>query len=271
MTRVSDARETRFSFATAQGKARLRPVRQGPEGPVRRAASGAAGTSRGLPVVRRVRGRQEPRRVRAEAGQGHRRQARRHRGRHRAGSALRPEEVRHPVPAGLPARPRRRRRRVRDGCPVVAADGGLRQHVAAAHQAFDQIGVSGWIMCHLSHSYHSGACLYFTFAFGTTGTTRWPQYDVVKSAIQQSFVDHGGTLSHHHAVGTEHSAGWSRTSPSRAWDDRRAVHRHRPGPQLQPGQDHRQVARTPVVLTARCTDVLAFSATSPERGLVEYG
>jgi alkyldihydroxyacetonephosphate synthase len=31
------------------------------------------------------------------------------------------------------------------------------------------------------------------------------QYDVVKSAIQQAFVDHGATLSHHHAVGTEHA------------------------------------------------------------------
>jgi hypothetical protein len=28
---------------------------------------------------------------------------------------------------------------------------------------------------------------------------------VVKSAIQQAFVDTGGTLSHHHAVGTEHA------------------------------------------------------------------
>jgi alkyldihydroxyacetonephosphate synthase len=28
---------------------------------------------------------------------------------------------------------------------------------------------------------------------------------VVKSAIQQAFVDNGGTLSHHHAVGTEHA------------------------------------------------------------------
>ncbi len=27
----------------------------------------------------------------------------------------------------------------------------------------------------------------------------------VKSAIQQAFVDNGGTLSHHHAVGTEHA------------------------------------------------------------------
>ena len=77
--------------------------------------------------------------------------------------------------------------------------------VAAANAAFDQIGVTGWIMCHLSHSYHSGACLYFTFAFRFTGDDHLAQYDVVKSAIQQSFVDNGGTLSHHHAVGTEHA------------------------------------------------------------------
>jgi alkyldihydroxyacetonephosphate synthase len=28
---------------------------------------------------------------------------------------------------------------------------------------------------------------------------------VVKSAIQQAFVDNGGTLSHHHGVGVEHA------------------------------------------------------------------
>jgi alkyldihydroxyacetonephosphate synthase len=60
-------------------------------------------------------------------------------------------------------------------------------------------------MCHLSHSYHSGACLYFTFASRHDGVDPIAQYDVVKSAIQQSFVDSGATLSHHHAVGTEHS------------------------------------------------------------------
>jgi alkyldihydroxyacetonephosphate synthase len=30
------------------------------------------------------------------------------------------------------------------------------------------------------------------------------QYLQVKRAVQQSFMDHGATLSHHHAVGTEH-------------------------------------------------------------------
>ena len=77
---------------------------------------------------------------------------------------------------------------------------------AAAEQAFADLGVMGYIMCHLSHSYHAGACLYFTFAFPPSpGGDMLAEYDVVKSAIQQTFVDNGATLSHHHAVGTEHA------------------------------------------------------------------
>ena len=76
----------------------------------------------------------------------------------------------------------------------------------AARRAFDELGVRGYIMCHLSHSYHAGACLYFTFAFKPSGRRDvLEEYDVVKDAIQQTFVDSGATLSHHHAVGTEHA------------------------------------------------------------------
>jgi alkyldihydroxyacetonephosphate synthase len=78
--------------------------------------------------------------------------------------------------------------------------------MSAAHGAFASLGVTGYIMCHLSHSYHAGACLYFTFAFNPSGTREAiDEYDVVKQAIQQQFVDSGATLSHHHAVGTEHA------------------------------------------------------------------
>jgi alkyldihydroxyacetonephosphate synthase len=76
---------------------------------------------------------------------------------------------------------------------------------AAANAAYDELGVKGWIMSHLSHSYHSGACLYFTFAFVHDGVDPIGQYDVVKRSIQQAFIEHGGTLSHHHAVGLEHA------------------------------------------------------------------
>jgi alkyldihydroxyacetonephosphate synthase len=78
--------------------------------------------------------------------------------------------------------------------------------LAAAEKVYAHLGVAGWIMCHLSHSYHSGACLYFTFAFKHDGVDPLGQYEPLKNAIQQAFVDSGGTLSHHHAVGTEHVA-----------------------------------------------------------------
>jgi alkyldihydroxyacetonephosphate synthase len=86
--------------------------------------------------------------------------------------------------------------------------------VAAAQDAFAQLGVTGYVMCHLSHSYHAGACLYFTFALKPSGR-RAPleEYDVVKSAIQEAFLDNGATLSHHHGVGTEH-ARWLETDIS---------------------------------------------------------
>jgi alkyldihydroxyacetonephosphate synthase len=78
--------------------------------------------------------------------------------------------------------------------------------MAAGHGAFRRLGVPGYLMCHLSHSYHSGACLYFTFALNPPdGHDALEDYGVVKRAIQQAFVDSGATLSHHHAVGTEHA------------------------------------------------------------------
>ena len=75
---------------------------------------------------------------------------------------------------------------------------------AAANKAYDEIGIKGWIMSHMSHSYHSGACLYFTFAF-VFDKDPIAEYNVVKNAIQQSFVDSDATISHHHGVGVEHS------------------------------------------------------------------
>ena len=77
---------------------------------------------------------------------------------------------------------------------------------AAANAAFDDLDVRGYLMCHLSHSYHAGACLYFTFAFRPSGSRdALEEYDAIKTSVQQAFVDSGATLSHHHAVGTEHA------------------------------------------------------------------
>ncbi len=81
--------------------------------------------------------------------------------------------------------------------------------MGVARATLQHLDVPSYVMCHLSHSYHGGACLYFTFALTPSLRAGAPapveQYDAVKSAVQQAFVDGGGTLSHHHAVGTEHA------------------------------------------------------------------
>ncbi|MEA2134006.1 MAG: alkyldihydroxyacetonephosphate synthase [Solirubrobacteraceae bacterium] len=48
--------------------------------------------------------------------------------------------------------------------PWGALPGLYDRVMAAARGAFSDLGVQGYVMCHLSHSYHAGACHYFTFA-----------------------------------------------------------------------------------------------------------
>ena len=98
-----------------------------------------------------------------------------------------------PVHPRLPARPRRARRRVGDLGAVERPARPLRQRDGGGRAARSPTSAcSGYIMCHLSHSYHAGACLYFTFAFrpGPVGEAL-DQYDRVKGAIQQAFIDCG--------------------------------------------------------------------------------
>ena len=94
---------------------------------------------------------------------------------------------------------------------------------------------------HLSHSYHSGACLYFTFAF-VMGDDPIGEYDVVKSAIQQAFIDNGGI-----AVAPPRRRRRARAVARAGHLGRRAsrVMRglfdgDRPGRELQPAQDRRR-------------------------------
>ena len=79
-----------------------------------------------------------------------------------------------------------------------------RATMRAMRAAVAESGVPPWSGCHISHTYHSGASLYFTFGFIQQQGHEMEQYLAVKRAAQQSFIDHGATLSHHHAVGTEH-------------------------------------------------------------------
>jgi len=65
-------------------------------------------------------------------------------------------------------------------------------------------GRSFYLGCHISHTYKTGCSLYFTFAAWMTPGKELEEYYRYKRLITETFVTHGGTLSHHHAVGIEH-------------------------------------------------------------------
>ncbi|NUR94754.1 MAG: FAD-binding oxidoreductase [Kribbellaceae bacterium] len=59
------------------------------------------------------------------------------------------------------------------------------------------------VLCHVSHVYETGASLYFTVICAQTDDpiTQWR---TAKAAANQAIADAGGTISHHHGVGTDH-------------------------------------------------------------------
>jgi alkyldihydroxyacetonephosphate synthase len=68
----------------------------------------------------------------------------------------------------------------------------------------------GYVGCHLSHSYPSGACLYFTFGVKRIGGKELEQYLGAKKTVVEAILECGGALSHHHAIGYEHLPWYSK-------------------------------------------------------------
>jgi alkyldihydroxyacetonephosphate synthase len=61
------------------------------------------------------------------------------------------------------------------------------------------------ILCHLSHAYRDGASLYFTFIWPLSRGAELAQWGALKRAATEALLEAGGTVSHHHGVGTIHA------------------------------------------------------------------
>jgi alkyldihydroxyacetonephosphate synthase len=59
------------------------------------------------------------------------------------------------------------------------------------------------VVCHISHVYSSGASLYYTF-ISRAAADPIAQWRAVKAAASDAIIATGGTITHHHAVGTDH-------------------------------------------------------------------
>ncbi len=76
--------------------------------------------------------------------------------------------------------------------------------VAAVKEKFVAETGSGYVGCHISHTYKTGACLYFTYAAQQIQGQELEQYYGYKKFVTDTIMKHGGTVSHHHAIGYEH-------------------------------------------------------------------
>lgn len=64
-------------------------------------------------------------------------------------------------------------------------------------------GTPALVMCHVSHVYPTGASLYFTVVAGQRGDPI-EQWLAAKKAASDAIMATGGTITHHHAVGSDH-------------------------------------------------------------------
>ena len=79
-----------------------------------------------------------------------------------------------------------------------AVHGALRRSLSAR-------GTRPLVMCHVSHLYPSGASLYFTFMARQERGAELEQWRAAKNAACDAIVAAGGTITHHHAVGRDHT------------------------------------------------------------------
>ncbi|WP_188490387.1 FAD-binding oxidoreductase [Williamsia phyllosphaerae] len=72
----------------------------------------------------------------------------------------------------------------------------------------DALGASGsqaLVLCHISHTYPTGASLYFTVVYKMVSESDpIEQWAAAKSAANDAIVTSGAAITHHHAVGVDH-------------------------------------------------------------------
>ena len=210
------------------------PTRPSPRStwPTRARSAAADG---GLPDGRRLRGPGRP--GRRAAGGRHRaaHRARRYARRRGAGPRVGARPLPGAVPARLDARPRRARRDARDRDLLVGVEdlyaGGEGR---ARGRARRRRRAPALVLCHVSHVYETGCSLYFTVA-ARQGDEPLEQWLRAKRAASEAIVAHGATITHHHAVGTDHLP-WleARDRPGRRADPAGGQGRARPDGGSQP-------------------------------------
>jgi len=85
---------------------------------------------------------------------------------------------------------------------------------AAVRAAMVDAGMEGGLLtCRFTHVYPDGPAPYFTVIAPAHRGGELDQWAQVKAAASEAILDHGGTITHHHAVGRDHRSWYDRQRP----------------------------------------------------------
>ncbi len=85
--------------------------------------------------------------------------------------------------------------------------------MAATRDAVKRICGSGSVTCRFTHAYPDGAAPYYTIMAPGRRGSELEQWGEIKLAASEALLRHGGSITHHHAVGRDHRPWYDRQRP----------------------------------------------------------
>ncbi len=92
-----------------------------------------------------------------------------------------------------------------------AFDAAVRERVGRVLE--EVLGPGARLSCRFTHVYPDGPAPYYSFSGVARLGAEHEQWQVIKDEATAAVVDAGGTVTHHHAVGRMHRAGWEDQHP----------------------------------------------------------
>jgi alkyldihydroxyacetonephosphate synthase len=85
--------------------------------------------------------------------------------------------------------------------------------MAATGDAVARVCGAGSVACRFTHVYPDGAAPYYSVLAPSRPGSELAQWAEIKAAATDAILQHGGTVTHHHAVGRDHRSGYDRERP----------------------------------------------------------
>ncbi|MCX8072744.1 MAG: FAD-binding oxidoreductase [Candidatus Binatia bacterium] len=80
-------------------------------------------------------------------------------------------------------------------------------------RALHELCGGGQVSCRFTHVYPDGPAPYYTVVAPGRGRDLLALWDAIKAAASEAILQHGGTITHHHAVGRDHRPWYDRERP----------------------------------------------------------